>query len=185
MRAADANDVDGGPTRLVSPTMDLSGVADARIVFSHWFYTAGGNPDALIVVLSEDNGGSWTLARTITENSTGWQEITIRVDEVITPTAAVRARFSVADPDSDSITEAGIDAFRVTEDECLVPSSCDCAGDISGDGRVDGGDVTAFVACALGGGENCECAELDGAAGIDGADAGAFVGLLLSGFGCD
>jgi hypothetical protein len=52
------------------------------------------------------------------------------------------------------------------------------AGDLNGDGHVDGLDVQAFVDCALGGGSNCVCGDLDHSGTVDALDIPGFISAL-------
>lgn len=61
---------------------------------------------------------------------------------------------------------------------------CACAGDLTGDGAVDGGDVSMFVSCMLGEETDCTCADVNNANGVNQNDIAPFVDLLLSGAGC-
>jgi len=106
----DAADVDGGPTRATSPSLDLAG----RIVelhYAYWLYSSM-NDDELVVELSNNGGATWTVARTHSLSSSAWREAKIDLNSFFAPSAAVRVRFSVADANNDSVTEAAIDDVR-------------------------------------------------------------------------
>ncbi len=103
-------DVDGGPTRLISPPVDLSGrIAELR--YSYWLFSST-NDDELVVELSNNGGASWTVARTHSLSGGGWIEARLDVNAIFTPGSAVRVRFSIADIGNNSITEAAIDDVR-------------------------------------------------------------------------
>ena len=108
------NDVDGGFTRLISPAFDLS-AGNGVIEYKQWFYNDDGD-DAMIVELSNDDGASWTVVSTVTftGEQNAWNDVKIIVGNFLTPTSQMRLRLSVADEPNNSITEAGIDDFRVT-----------------------------------------------------------------------
>ena len=112
------SDVDGGPTRLFSPILDLSGGLDYHITYARWF-TTDRPGDWLRVHISNDGGDTWTLVERV-GNGAGWQTTRFRVADVIAPTSQVMLRFQVADQPDDSITEAAIDAFMVLPDSCRV-----------------------------------------------------------------
>jgi len=154
---AGANDIDGGPTILTSPTIDLD-ASDAIISFNYWFYTRLGTPDSLIVEVSNDNGANWTQVMAFTENTPTWQAVSFRVGEFIAPTANTRFRFVASDSPNDSVTEAGIDNVDVEKFLCGVPQPCNCPGDVVDDSTLNGLDIQAFVDCKLGDGTNCGCA---------------------------
>lgn len=62
---------------------------------------------------------------------------------------------------------------------CCVLSG-GCLGDVDESGGVDGGDISAFVACAIGG-QICANADMDGSGTVDAGDVAALVVALLSG----
>lgn len=114
------SDVDGGPTILTSPILDLSSGTDAYIDYAYWMYCSTGVDDVTEVEISNNGGSTWVNARTYT-GSGGWSPDSIRVADYVAPTSTVRIRFSVADQPNDSIVEAGLDAFHAYTIEC-VPS---------------------------------------------------------------
>jgi choice-of-anchor B domain-containing protein len=116
-RASGNSDVDGGPTRLISPTFDLSGGADYQLSYARWFANDDNDGDRLTVEISDNNGSTWTLIESV-GGTTGWVHRTVRVADYITPTAQVRIRFNATDNPNDSVTEAGIDAFEISAVEC-------------------------------------------------------------------
>jgi hypothetical protein len=111
----DDDDVDGGPTRLISPTIDLS-CGDGTIDFYLWYYQAGtGTTQPLSIHLSNNNGATWTKAADIDlvyENN--WKYYAYAVSDHITPTDKVKIRFSVLDNPDDDIVEALVDDLKVT-----------------------------------------------------------------------
>jgi len=58
--------------------------------------------------------------------------------------------------------------------------ACACPGDIDTSLGRNGVDVAGFVACMLGGGANCGCADVDGNAGLTTDDVPVFINLLLN-----
>jgi hypothetical protein len=140
--SASANDVDGGPTYLTSPTIDLNGT-DASISYALWFYSDNGS-DVLTVEVSNNNGATWTHVETVTDTASSWQTRSFVVSDVVTPTDQVRVRFSTVDAAPPSITEAGVDIFQVSELVCdgKVP----CLADLSGDQNVDAADLGELLA---------------------------------------
>ncbi|MCP3980253.1 MAG: hypothetical protein GY716_13190 [bacterium] len=116
------DDVDGGPTDLLSPVLDLSGT-DATISYSRWFFSDG--DDEMVVSVSGD-GSSWVEVETIDGTHNSWEVGSFRVGDYIAPTSTVRVRFRVEDTPNDSVSEAAIDSFRVEEFIC---SPCANAGD--------------------------------------------------------
>lgn len=159
------SDVDGGPTRLVSPAYDLRALDDPVASFSWWLTNEGGG-DRLEAEVSGDDGLTWHLAAS-RETSGGWIRQTVRVLDHLPPTdlAGVRFRFSVADNPNDSVTEAGLDAFAISSDICLEPP---VPGDVDGDGLVDLQDLLLVLA-AWGPCAGCPT-DLDGSGEVDFAD---------------
>jgi len=121
--SAGSNDVDGGPTVLTSPVLDLS-AGLSEISYAYWMYNDDGD-DSLVVELS-GNGSTWVAARTYTGGAGGWATDTIAVESFITPTATTRIRFVVADNPNNSITEAAIDDVCVSTIGpvgCIAPTT--------------------------------------------------------------
>ncbi len=159
------SDVDGGPTRLVSPAYDLRGLPDPVASFS-WWLTNEQDGDRLEVEVSGDDGATWHLAAQRSQSG-GWTRQSVRVLQHLPPTElqGVRFRFSVADNPNDSVTEAGIDAFEIASDVCLSPPE---TGDVTGDGVVDLQDLLSVLA-SWGPCGGCP-ADLDGSGEVDFVD---------------
>jgi len=115
------SDVDGGPTRLVSPTLDMSAAGDYIVSYARWFSNDDNDGDDLDVHLSNDDGATWTLVDS-TGNTNGWEEASFTVNEFLQPTSTMRLRFSATDNPNDSVTEAAIDAVEVTRLRCTDPA---------------------------------------------------------------
>ncbi len=117
---ASVSDVDGGPTYLISPTIDLAGT-DGTISYHQWFFcqnTGVTGTDYLTVEVSNDNGQQWTQVRSVSGTNSTWQVDSFQVGDYVTPTGQVRVRFGVSDTPNNSITEAGIDNFQVASLVC-------------------------------------------------------------------
>ena len=118
---ATSSDVDGGPTDLFSPPIDLDGT-DGFISYSRWFFSSG--TDTLEVSISP-NGITWTNLETVASGGTNqWTVKTFRVSEFITPSSTVQVRFRTADQPNNSVTEAAIDLFRVDSFLCECAPIC-------------------------------------------------------------
>jgi subtilisin family serine protease len=113
------SDVDGGPTRLISPVFDMSGGGEATISFARWFFNDDGDEDRLVVEVSNNGGTSWTVVESVADsNSGGWNEHSFRVADFVAPTATMRLRFSATDNPNDSVTEAALDAVAASIVSC-------------------------------------------------------------------
>ena len=132
-------DLDGGPTRLISPLLDLSAVPDAIISYARWF-TNDDDTDLLTVEISNNDGATWTLVESVA-HSIGWTEAAFVPADILPLTSTVRVRFSATDNPNNSITEAAVDAFRVFAYVCDEA----CGADFNRDGRVDTQDIIAFI----------------------------------------
>ena len=142
------SDVDGGPTRLISPILDLSGASDTVFRHARWFTCDDDLPpaqDYLDVEVSNDDGASWTLIESVAHTE-GWVERTIQIADYVSLTSQVRVRFSVADNPNNSKTEVGIDALEVLHLACAPGVT----GDFDEDGDVDLDDFARFVDCLAG-----------------------------------
>ncbi|MDP7030616.1 MAG: hypothetical protein QF733_10425, partial [Phycisphaerales bacterium] len=134
-------DVDGGPTTLVSPAVDLDGT-DGIISYARWFFDSESG-DALYTEVSGDDGATWTPVHSTGGTNAAWQTASFRVGDFIVPTATVRVRFVVEDAPSASVVEAGIDNLQLDVYACdeVIP----CEGDINGSGAVDVDDVLLIL----------------------------------------
>ncbi|MBX3375090.1 MAG: VCBS repeat-containing protein [Phycisphaeraceae bacterium] len=183
--AAGANDVDGGPTYLESPTFSLEGT-DGIVSYSRWFYcsTAGqSTEDFLWVEISNNNGASWTevTAHRTGGTSSAWEDVFFTVGDWIAPTAAMKVRFVTSDNPNNSVTEAGIDNFQVEIFVC--GEKAPCIGDLDDSGAVEFNDVLQLLAAwgPCGGKGGCP-ADLDGSGTVEFGD----LLILLAAWGpCD
>ncbi|MCP3902590.1 MAG: VCBS repeat-containing protein [Planctomycetes bacterium] len=136
-----ANDVDGGPTHLVSPLLDLAGT-DAEINYSRWFFSDLGVPDTLTVEITATGGEPWIAVPEHVTTGTGgaWETVSLVVSDHVTPSSSVRVRFTTGDTPNDSVTEAGIDDFLVRVLGCAA-----CPEDLDDSGAVGFSDVLAVI----------------------------------------
>ncbi|MHC5026348.1 MAG: choice-of-anchor J domain-containing protein, partial [Planctomycetota bacterium] len=163
-------DLDGGPTRLISPQVDLDGT-DGSITFARWHYSALGSPDAMTVQISNDDGDSWTAVPEMTTIGTSdWETVSFIVGDYIEPTGQIRVRFTVSDSPNDSLTESGIDNFQVDRFEC--DGDVVCPADTTGDGMVDVSDLTNVI---LAWGSDDPAADVDGNGVVDVSDLTAVI----------
>jgi hypothetical protein len=116
---ANAADVDGGPTDLVSPPLNFAG-SDGFISYRRWFYSSTAE-DTLVVSVS-NNGTTWVPVETVpVAGQNQWISRQFRVGEFVTPSANVRVRFRTSDNPNNSTTEAGMDVFKA---EVLTCQPC-------------------------------------------------------------
>ncbi len=165
--AANSSDVDGGPTDLISPQIDLDGL-DGVISYDRWFFSndaGGAEADVLIVSVSNDDGINWVDVEVVSESASTWEAASFTVGNYVAPSTQVRVRFRVADEPNNSVTNAGVDAFvvdRVACDECTA--GCDDGNPCTIDACVDGencGYTNTGGACDDGN----ACTENDGCQG--------------------
>jgi hypothetical protein len=109
-------DVDDGPTRLYTETVDLSTSYNPIVRYALWF-TNSTNDDRLVVEASNDSGTNWVQIEDLGP-FTGWQAHQFRVRDYFPVPAQFVVRFSVADNPDNSITEAALDAFRIDDLTC-------------------------------------------------------------------
>ncbi|MAB79683.1 MAG: hypothetical protein CMJ89_10070 [Planctomycetes bacterium] len=128
------SDVDG-TTRLLSPSFDLSASGDYYVSYARWFTNDDFDTDVMDVEV-RDGGGAWVNIET-TGNDGPWSLQTLRVNDFIPPSAAIQFRFSAADDPNDSVTEAGVDGFRIERRTCPVLDDC------NGNGILDSDDIAS------------------------------------------
>jgi hypothetical protein len=175
-----ASDLDGGPTRLISPVINLEGT-DAEISYARWFYCDDQGvtgADFLTVEISNNDGGIWKLVQTADGTGQAWQTVSFLASDYLPPTATMRVRFTANDTPNNSITEAGIDNFEIRMFEC---DATPCLGDIDGDGVIGQGDLGvllgAFGSCE-GDAEFDPLADLDGDGCLGQGDLGTLLGVF-------
>jgi hypothetical protein len=118
-------DIDGGTTRLISPTIDLS-TGTFTIGYAIWF--VGPSDDHLTIEISNDDGGSWTTVEIVDSIPGGWATRAIDPEDFVALTTTMRMRFSAEDDENNSLTEAAVDAFLIEgigcpEGEAILPES--------------------------------------------------------------
>lgn len=111
------SDVDGGPTRLTSPTIDMS-AGDGIVRYARWFVSVNGNTDRFTVEISNNDGNSWTTVENIGNQGEQWIVHEFRVSDFVNPTSQVKIRFNATDNPNDSVTEAAIDAVEIFAIDC-------------------------------------------------------------------
>jgi len=137
-------DVDGGPTRLTSPLIDLSGASSVAISYARWSVSFNGVTDALTVEVSNNGGTSWTPVESVPGLSSGtWVAHSFQLEDFVAPTNQVRVRFNAVDNPSDSVTEAGLDDFHVARVDCPALSDCNHNGILDADDIASGRSLDA------------------------------------------
>ena len=148
-------DVDQGFTTLLSPILDLSGMAYPVVEYQRWFSNVYGQndpDDAFEVSVSNDGGASWRPLETVgplgpgTEG--GWIRASFLIPAVLAPTDEVQFRFVASDTGRINIVEAAIDEFRVFDVGCSAPvgtAYCDAAPNSTGLAGEIVGEGTAFL----------------------------------------
>jgi hypothetical protein len=102
-------DVDGGPTRLISPDIDLSS-GDAFIKFWAWHHDSdGGKPLEIHVT----GGMMWVKVTDLAATNGSWQQVSFQVSDYITPSSTVKVRMSSKDNPNSAIVETCIDDLTV------------------------------------------------------------------------
>ncbi len=169
------SDVDGGPTRLTSTTMDLSASTDPILSYARWFTRDDSEgDDSFTVEFSDNNGGSWTLVESTSTGTSAWVESSIRVLDHVSLTSGFQVRFSTWDNPNNSVVEAGVDALRI--DELICGEDCDA--DRNGDGTLDFFDVQDFLNAFAG---QEASADLTGDGTWDFFDVQAYLNLFSAG----
>ncbi len=106
------SDVDGGPTQLLSPIYDLTGHHAVELSYARWFDNDDRDGDRLDVEFSADGGATWVVAESVAHVN-GWVHVTHDVGSLVPLTRNFLVRFSATDNPNNSVTEAGIDGFRL------------------------------------------------------------------------
>ena len=136
------NDVDGGPTSIVSPVLDLSTAIDPVLsVWSYYSNNAGASPgrDAFEVQLRDSGSDPWVTARSVLSSYHYWREDQVRILDHIALTESVQVRIRTMDSGDGSLVECAVDDIRIFD----VDASVDVAED-QGD-TLDGASLAGFA----------------------------------------
>ncbi|MBO6514446.1 MAG: hypothetical protein JJ974_10820, partial [Phycisphaerales bacterium] len=134
------NDVDG-TTSLISPRIDATRAETTIVNFWYWFYRSIAFFDLLEVEISNDDGKTWTHARSLNPTGLEWDPMSIRINDHVEPTNQVRIRFIAIDGRADHIVEAGIDDLTVDYLGCPSINPAD----LNHDGALDFFDIQSFL----------------------------------------
>ena len=146
-------DVDDGTTILTSPTLD--GSADSSVLSYDFWYSNGSTcngadpqNDIFVVEISDDNGATWnaldTVGPTGPEVNGGWftRDWVIADIAGISPSNAMKLRFTVGDLNEPSVVEAAVDAVKIGYHYC---NEAQCTSDLNGDSSVDVSDLLIVI----------------------------------------
>jgi len=111
-------DVDGGPTMLISPSFDLGAASAPVLRYARWWANDDQDGDPMDVEVSNDDGNTWVMVEHVTNIPPGWVFREVNIAEFITASSQVRVRFSVIDNPNNSIDEGGVDTVEVFDVEC-------------------------------------------------------------------
>ena len=115
----DLADLDGGPTMLISPTLDMSSASDPLLRYARWWANDDQDEDPFDVEISNDNGASWSLIESVINIEPGWIAREVHISDYITPlTDQMKIRFSATDNPNNSKDEGGVDAVEIFYIDC-------------------------------------------------------------------
>jgi len=116
-------DIDGGTTRLESPSFSLASFTNPAITYYRSYSDVGGsNPgnDPWVAELSNDNGTTWTKIEHTYVSDVDWRRFAFRVLDYMTFSGQMKMRFTASDStltsqpsNGQSVSEAALDEFQV------------------------------------------------------------------------
>lgn len=174
---ASFQDVDGGPTALISPVMDMSN--GGAIGFSYWLsgfpgVEIGPGDGMFVDVATDQFGTNYVQVRAYTDVALAWRTDEIVIGAEVPASPTVRVRFRAIDAAGDDTVEAGIDALTISEFAC----EDSCVADFNNDGNVDTQDVLAFLNAWNAGDSS---ADVNGDGNVDTQDVLFFLNLWNAG----
>ncbi|MAJ29601.1 hypothetical protein CBD41_10095, partial [bacterium TMED181] len=187
--AAGSADIDGGPTHLISPNLNLAGT-DAVISFNLWYANIETDPtqqDDFVVSVSNDGGVTWNTALVVggaLGTSGSWQNFQFSVSDILTPSVNTRVRFTATDAPNNSLAEAGIDDFAIEISGCNGTGVITFQrGDVNLDGSRDISDPVNVLQLLFNSSPvNCQdAADTNDDGSLDIADAVAALSFLFGG----
>jgi len=117
-------DVDNGPTVLTTGVYDLSAYPSVTVSYARWIQSINGVLDTLRFEYSTNNGSTWTLLENAS-TAAGWVTVSHNLTGL---TSQTRFRWIATDNPNDSVTEAGVDAFKIVGVTCGTPCYANCDG---------------------------------------------------------
>ncbi len=140
------SDVDNGLVRLISPLLDLT-AEDLGITWEYFLRLNVANGfDGMRVEINNNGGtGAWTqLAKYLEDGGPAWHHDEVSHSELvalgITLTSTMKVRFTALDGNPQSVVEAAVDDFKITQLDCTQT-----AGDLNGDGSVGVADLLVML----------------------------------------
>ena len=112
-------DVDGGPTQLITETVNLTLATSPVVSYAIWYASVNGVTDAMTISASNDGGNNWTTVETVTATN-GWEQRSLDVASLFGTPGQFAMRFTATDQPNDSVTEAALDAFRIDDVSCAA-----------------------------------------------------------------
>jgi PKD repeat protein len=138
------DDIDGGFTRLVSPTFDVNAYADPYVSYYRWFFNDGGSStpnDYMTVRIT--NGTDTVLLENITLTANSWVPKQYRIADYLTPSATMKLIVEAADLNPGHLVEGGFDVFRAWDS--IVPPAAPVADFTSNTQTICPGDIITFT----------------------------------------
>lgn len=117
------DDVDGGFTRLISPTMNLTTYSDPHLNYVRWFFCMfGATPDDTLKVIVSNGFVSVVVDQIGPDVSqfNQWIPKSIKLSDFLPLTTSMQVSFLVSDEEPNgNITEAAVDFFYITNSNIL------------------------------------------------------------------
>jgi V8-like Glu-specific endopeptidase len=117
-------DVDNGSVTLISPALDLAG-GEVIVRYAYYLYltVVDGNDKLLVEMSSNGLAGPWaTVANHTTNGGTSWRTHQVSNADILGAglsfSSDMRIRFTAMDIATQSIVEAGVDAFQIVRASC-------------------------------------------------------------------
>ncbi len=119
------NDVDGGTTTLMGPTIDLTGLLSPSFSYWRWYTNnppSGANPHAdwWQVSASGDGGATWTKLEDTKNGERAWRRNVFRVQDVLGNVNSIKLKFNASDSirpgvelNGGSLVEGAIDDIQL------------------------------------------------------------------------
>lgn len=123
-------DVDNGAVELTSPTLDLA-LPGTTVRYAYYLRLTNSDGVDRLLVEASDGGPFFEVARHDVDGGSEWREASLTHTDLtaagVTPGSSMQLRFTANDGNTQSIVEAGLDAFRVTYIDCGGPGIPYCS----------------------------------------------------------